>query len=161
MIFAWFEKMRRYSMSHEENTTEMILKAKKEKEASYEDLAEVVGRHKVWVAAAIQGQATMDEKEAKSLVNYLDLDEQVMNFLTAYPMKGSLAEAVPSDPLVYRFHEITQVYGTTLKEIIQEEFGDGIMSAIDFTMDVEKKEDPSGDRVIVTLDGKFLPYKKW
>jgi cyanate lyase len=82
--------------------------------------------------------------------------------LIDYPLKGqSLGQTVPTDPLVYRFYEILQVYGLTLKELIQEKFGDGIMSAIDFTMDIQKQEDPKGDRVVVTLNGKFLPYKKW
>ncbi|SFE58802.1 cyanase [Alteribacillus iranensis] len=141
---------------------ERILYAKQEKGFSYEELGQKVGRNKVWVAAAIQGQASMDEEEANVLTKTLDLQEdEIVSYLTSIPTKGSIDKDVPVDPLIYRFHEITQVYGTTLKEIIHEEFGDGIMSAIDFTMDVEKKEDPNGDRVIVTMDGKFLPYKKW
>lgn len=141
--------------------TGIILETKEAKGVSYEELAQEIGRNKVWVAAAIQGQATMNEEEARALVNYLKLEEEVIPFLTAIPMKGSLDGSVPVDPLIYRFHEITQVYGTTLKEVIHEEFGDGIMSAIDFKLDVDRKENPSGDRVVVTMDGKFLPYKKW
>ncbi|MFB4164414.1 cyanase [Alteribacillus sp. JSM 102045] len=141
--------------------TDIILETKKVQGVSYEELAQAIGRNKVWVAAAIQGQATMSEEEARTLVNYLKLEEEVIPFLTAIPTKGSLDESVPIDPLIYRFHEITQVYGTTLKEVIHEEFGDGIMSAIDFRLDVDRKEDPNGDRVVVTMDGKFLPYKKW
>lgn len=150
-------------MTHKkkEAIIERILQAKKAKGSTYEDLAQLIGKNKVWVAAAIQGQATMSNEEAQKLIDHLALDEEVLHFLTEYPMKGSLDEAVPTDPLIYRFHEITQIYGTTLKEIIQEEFGDGIMSAIDFTLNVERKEDPNGDRVVVTMDGKFLPYKKW
>ncbi|WP_240377352.1 cyanase [Bacillus piscicola] len=143
------------------NPTDIILAAKKEKGVTYEQIAEAVGRHKVWVAAVIQGQASMNETEARALIEYLDLDESLLGFLMDIPMKGSLEDTVPADPLLYRFHEITQVYGTTMKEIIHEEFGDGIMSAIDFELDVERKEDPSGDRVVITLDGKFLPYRKW
>jgi cyanate lyase len=85
----------------------------------------------------------------------------VAEALQEMPMKGSLDRAVPVDPLIYRFHEITQVYGTTMKALIHEMFGDGIMSAIDFEMDIQKVEDPKGDRVVVTYNGKFLPYKKW
>ena len=89
------------------------------------------------------------------------LEADVVAALQEIPHKGSLGETVPVDPLIYRFHEITQVYGTTLKAIIHEMFGDGIMSAIDFELDVQRKEDPKGDRVVVTMNGKFLPYKKW
>ena len=89
------------------------------------------------------------------------LGPEVAAALQQIPTKGSVGETVPVDPLIYRFHEITQVYGTTLKAIIHEMFGDGIMSAIDFTLDVQKQEDPKGDRVVVTMNGKFLPYKKW
>ena len=91
----------------------------------------------------------------------LGLEADVVAALQEIPSKGSLDRTVPVDPLIYRFHEITQVYGTTLKAIIHEMFGDGIMSAIDFELDVQKKEDPKGDRVVVTMNGKFLPYKKW
>jgi len=91
----------------------------------------------------------------------LGLGPEVANALTECPMKGALDSSVPVDPLIYRFHEITQVYGTTIKEIIHEMFGDGIMSAIDFEMEISKKPDPKGDRVVITFDGKFLPYRKW
>lgn len=144
-----------------EMATEAILVAKKEKEKTFDDIAEAVGRHPVWTASAIMGQATMTEEEADKLVTLLDLDGEVATALQEIPHKGSLDDTIPVDPLIYRFHEITQVYGTTLKEVIHDKFGDGIMSAIDFTMDIQKKEDPNGDRVVVTLDGKFLPYKKW
>ncbi|WP_079476799.1 cyanase [Marinococcus halophilus] len=142
--------------------TAKLIEAKNRKRATYQDLAEAVGRNKTWVAAVIQGQASMDEKEAEALLNYLEIPyEEIKHELVTPPYKGSLSEDVPTDPLIYRFHEITQVYGTTLKEIIHEEFGDGIMSAIDFKMDVEREEAPGGDRVVVTLNGKFLPYTKW
>ncbi|MED4924838.1 cyanase, partial [Anoxybacillus geothermalis] len=118
-------------------------------------------RDKTWVAAYILGQASMSEDEATKLVKLLDLDSDIAFVLQQFPLKGSLDTAIPVDPLIYRFYEIIQVYGTTLKEVIQEMFGEGIMSAIDFRMDIQKKEDPNGDRVIVTFDGKFLPYKKW
>jgi len=140
---------------------EAILAAKQTKGLTFEAIAKAVGRHKVWVTAALLGQATMSGEEAHKVVSVLGLGPDVAAALQQFPTKGSLGEPVPVDPLIYRFHEITQVYGTTLKAIIHEMFGDGIMSAIDFEMDVQKKEDPKGDRVIVTMNGKFLPYKKW
>jgi cyanate lyase len=141
--------------------TEQILSAKSEKKLTFEAIAKAVGRHKVWVTAALLGQATMSAEEAKKATELLGLGPQVTQALQQIPTKGSLDQTVPVDPLIYRFHEITQVYGTTLKAIIHEMFGDGIMSAIDFELDVQKKEDPKGDRVVVTMNGKFLPYKKW
>ena len=148
-----------------EEATEQILAAKREKGLTFEDIGKAVGRHKIWVTAALMGQATMSKEEAEKAVKALGLGEgiasQVAGLLQEIPTKGSLDSAVPVDPLMYRFHEITQVYGTTMKAIIHEMFGDGIMSAIDFEMDIQKKEDPKGDRVVVTLNGKFLPYKKW
>jgi cyanate lyase len=143
------------------DTTEQILTAKKAKGLTFEAIARAVGKHKVWTAAALLGQATMSADEAKKTVELLGLTEDVAASLQEFPTKGSLDASVPVDPLIYRFHEITQVYGTTLKAIIHEMFGDGIMSALDFTMDVQKQEDPKGDRVVVTMNGKFLPYKKW
>lgn len=103
----------------------------------------------------------MDKEEAEKIVSLLELDESVAETLQEIPYRGSLDETVPVDPLIYRFYEIIQVYGMPIKEIIHEKFGDGIMSAIDFTMDIERKELPDGDRVVITLDGKFLPTKKW
>jgi cyanate lyase len=141
--------------------TEQILAAKQAKGLTFEAIAEAVGRHKVWVTAALLGQATMSTEEAHAAVQVLGLGPEVAETLQQIPMKGSLESTVPVDPLIYRFHEITQVYGTTIKALIHEIFGDGIMSAIDFEMDIRKEEDPKGDRVVVTYSGKFLPYKKW
>ena len=141
--------------------TEKILAAKKAKGLTFTAIAEAVGRHKVWVTAALMGQATMSVDEANAAARVLGLDPEVAEVLQEMPMKGSLDSAVPVDPLIYRFHEITQVYGTTIKALIHEMFGDGIMSAIDFDMDIQKVEDPKGDRVVVMYNGKFLPYKKW
>jgi cyanate lyase len=141
--------------------TEKILAAKKHKGLTFAAIAAAVGRHKVCVTAALLGQATMSEEEAKKAGASLGLEPEVVAALQEIPTKGSLDHTVPVDPLIYRFHEITQVYGTTLKAIIHEMFGDGIMSAIDFELDVQKREDPKGDRVVVTMNGKFLPYKKW
>jgi len=144
-----------------ETATELILLAKRNKNLTFDDIAKVVGRHPVWTASAIMGQATMSKEEADALVKLLDLSPAVSEALQVYPTKGSLENTTPVDPLIYRFYEIVQVYGTTFKQVIQEKCGDGIMSAIDFTMDIEKKEDPKGDRIVITMDGKFLPYKKW
>jgi cyanate lyase len=148
-----------------EEATAQILAAKKQRGLTFEEIAKSVGRHKVWVTAALMGQATMSKEEAERAVSVLGLGEGEASAVAATlqepPMKGSLDSTVPVDPLIYRFHEITQVYGTTIKAIIHEMFGDGIMSAIDFEIDIQKKEDPKGDRVVVTYSGKFLPYRKW
>jgi len=148
-----------------EEATAQILAAKKQRGLTFEEIAKTVGRHKVWVTAALMGQATMSKEEAERAVSVLGLGEGKASAVAATlqepPMKGSLDSTVPVDPLIYRFHEITQVYGTTIKAIIHEMFGDGIMSAIDFEIDIQKKEDPKGDRVVVTYSGKFLPYRKW
>jgi cyanate lyase len=104
----------------------------------------------------------MNSEHASKLAKALSLEEDVALALGEYPMKGqSLGQTVPTDPLIYRFYEIMQVYGTSLKDVIHEKFGDGIMSAIDFKIDVSKEADPKGDRVVVTMNGKFLPYKAW
>jgi len=141
--------------------TEQILAAKTQKNLSFTAIAKAVGRHPVWVTSALHGQATMSAEEAKKATEALGLGPEVAAALQTIPTKGSVGQTVPVDPLIYRFHEITQVYGTTIKALIHEMFGDGIMSAIDFTMDIQRKEDPKGDRVVVTMEGKFLPYKKW
>lgn len=140
--------------------TEKLLAAKREKKLSFADLEKLLGRDEVWIAALIYRQASASPEEATKLVEALGLDPIYAEELTAYPVKG-LGPVVPTDPLIYRFYEIMQVYGMPLKEVIHDKFGDGIMSAIDFTLDVEKEEDPKGDRVKVIMNGKFLPYKKW
>ncbi|HEX3426764.1 MAG TPA: cyanase [Acidimicrobiales bacterium] len=148
-----------------EECTAVILAAKRRKGLTYQELANRIARHVVWTTAAIMGQATMDAAEAGPLVDMLDLSREeaaeVADALQQIPMKGSLDADVPVDPLIYRLHEITQVYGTTIKAVIHEMFGDGIMSAIDFEIDIERVPDPKGDRVKVTYNGKFLPYRKW
>jgi cyanate lyase len=137
-----------------------LFAAKKAKGLSFADLEKILNRDEVWIAAAFYRQAAMSEEEAKLLVAALGIAPIYIDTLTEYPTKG-LGPVVPTDPFVYRFYEIMQVYGFPLKSVIQEKFGDGIMSAIDFTMDVEKEVDPKGDRVKLTMSGKFLPYKKW
>ncbi|MFN6566290.1 cyanase [Dendronalium sp. ChiSLP03b] len=140
--------------------TQTLLLAKRNKGLSFADLEQILKRDEVWIAALFYRQASASEEEAKLLVEALGLDASYIQELTAYPVKG-LGPVVPTDPLIYRFYEIMQVYGFPLKDVIQEKFGDGIMSAIDFTLDVEKEEDPKGDRVKIIMSGKFLPYKKW
>ncbi|PMB00273.1 cyanase [Fischerella thermalis CCMEE 5268] len=140
--------------------TQKLLAAKKDKGLSFTDLEKILGRDEVWIAAVIYRQASASEEEAKLLVEALGLDESDVEELTEYPVKGN-GPVVPTDPLIYRFYEIMQVYGMPIKAVIHEKFGDGIMSAIDFTLDIEKEEDPKGDRVKVIMSGKFLPYKKW
>ncbi len=141
--------------------TEKLLTAKQAKSMSFQDLGKVLGRDPMWVAALIYRQATASADEASKLAQALDLPPEIAQKLTEFPVKGSIDPVIPTDPLIYRFYEILQVYGMPLKALIQEEFGDGIMSAIDFTLNVEKETDPKGDRVKITMSGKFLPYKKW
>ena len=112
----------------------------------------------MWTIAALLGQHPIPADSGKVLVDVLGLDEAAVPVLAAAPMRGGLATAVPTDPTIYRFYEVLQVYGGAIKELIHEEFGDGIMSAINFSIDVRRKPHSAGDRVVVTLDGKFLPY---
>lgn len=141
--------------------TQTLLDAKKAKGLSFADLETVLGRDEVWIAALFYGQASASEDEATKLLSALGLgSELLMEHLTIPTVKG-LGGVVPTDPLLYRFYEIMQVYGMPIKAIIHEKFGDGIMSAIDFTLDIEKEEDPKGDRVKIIMNGKFLSYKKW
>jgi cyanate lyase len=146
---------------HRSDVTEAILEAKREKGLKFTEIAAAVGRSKEWTTAALLGQETMSQEEAAAVVTLLELDPKMGQILQEVPMRGSLDQAVPVDPVMYRLYEIVQVYGTTIKALINEEFGDGIMSAIDFEMDIQRKADPKGDRVVITLDGKFLPYRKW
>jgi cyanate lyase len=141
--------------------TEKLLAAKKAKGISWADLEKVLGRDEVWIAAVIYRQATASVDEAEKIVSALGLDSETAAVLCEPLLKGSLEASVPVDPLIYRFYEIMQVYGMPLKAVIQEKFGDGIMSAVDFTLDVEKEADPKGDRVKIIMSGKFLAYKKW
>ncbi len=141
--------------------TQQILAAKSAKGLTFAKLADELGCHPIWLAAVCYCQASASHDQAMRLLNLLGLDPSLTPELTRFPTKGGLGPIVPTDPLIYRFYEIMQVYGLPLKDVIQELFGDGIMSAIDFTMNVEKEEDPKGDRVKITMTGKFLPYKRW
>jgi cyanate lyase len=141
--------------------TEKLLAAKKAKGISFADLESKVGCDEVWIASVVYRQASASKEEATKIVEAIGADPSLIEPLTECPLKGSLEPVIPTDPLIYRFYEIMQVYGMPIKAVVHEKFGDGIMSAIDFTIDVEKEEDPKGDRVKVIMCGKFLPYKKW
>ena len=144
-----------------EDVTEKIVLSKMTKGLNWSALAQAAGRSEVWTTSALLGQQAMSKDEAAACGALLELSADEVAMLQVPPSKGALGATVPTDPLIYRFHEVTQVYGTTLKELIHEQFGDGIMSAIDFEMSVERMPDPKGDRVKVTMHGKFLAYRKW
>jgi cyanate lyase len=141
--------------------TQTILSAKPAKELTFAELARAIGCNPIGLATVCYHQASTTHEQAVTLLTALGLDDALAPSLTNCPLKKGLGPVVPTDPLIYRFYEIMQVYGLPLKDVIQETFGDGIMSAIDFTINVEKEEDPRGDRVKITMSGKFLPYKKW
>ena len=142
--------------------TSKILSAKRAKNLSWKTIvAEIGGGSAVYLTAALMGQMKLRPEQAERAAELFDLSEDEKRLLQEIPYRGSLPTVVPTDPLIYRFYELVQVYGTTWKELIQEEFGDGIMSAIDFDMTIERQPDPKGDRVKLTLSGKFLPYKEY
>jgi cyanate lyase len=149
------------SDSRQPEVTQEILRAKAAKGLTFAELAASVGCSPVFLAAVCYRQASATREQAEKLLHTLGLGADLVPELTSYPVKGGLMPPVPVDPLLYRFHEILQVYGLPLKDVIQEAFGDGIMSAIDFTVDVEKEADPKGDRVKIVMSGKFLPYRRW
>jgi len=141
--------------------TEKLLAAKKAAGLSFADLEAKIGCDEVWIASVFYRQASASVEEATKIIAALGADSSLTEALTDFPVKGGLDPVIPTDPLIYRFYEIMQVYGMPIKAVIHEKFGDGIMSAIDFTLDIEKVEDAKGDRVKVIMNGKFLPYKKW
>ena len=144
-----------------EDVTDLIVFRKMKMGLKWAAIAKKAGESKEWVTAACLGQMQMTKKQAETVGRIFDLPEEAVMLLQVVPYKGSLPTAVPTDPLIYRWYEIVNVYGTTIKELIHEEFGDGIMSAIDFSMDIQRQSDPKGDRVHVELSGKFLPYKTY
>jgi len=148
-------------ISDRKEVTQMILSSKVSKGIKWADVAQEVGLSKEWVTAACLGQMTLDKTQAEKVGKIFGLSDEAVAWLQVVPYKGSLPTAVPTDPLIYRWYEIVNVYGTTIKELIHEEFGDGIMSAIDFSMDIVREPDPKGDRVNVVLSGKFLGYKSY
>ncbi len=147
-------------MSRDE-VTEKIVATKVRLGLKWAEVAAKVGLSKEWVTAACLGQMTLNAQQAAVIGEIFSLNEQERKWLTVVPYKGSLPTTVPTDPLIYRFYELVNVYGTTIKELIHEEFGDGIMSAIDFTMELKREPDPKGDRVRIAMSGKFLPYKTY
>lgn len=141
-----------------DDITQQIIAARLARGLTWQQLADAAGRPVVWTTAALLGQHPIPVQEARTLVDLLGLDEAAIPVLGGVPMRGGLPTAVPTDPTIYRFYEALQVYGVAVKELIHEQFGDGIMSAINFSVTVDKKPHPAGDRVVVTFDGKFLPY---
>ena len=141
--------------------TEKIILAKVAKGLKWSEVAKKVGLSKEWVTAGCLGQMTFTAEQASVVGELFDLDEVECTWLQVVPYKGSLPTAVPTDPLIYRFYELISVYGTTFKALIHEEFGDGIMSAIDFHMDMKREAHEKGDRVSITMSGKFLPYRTY
>lgn len=143
------------------DVTEMVVAARIQKGIKWADVAKKVGLSKEWVTSGCLGQMAFDKKQATTIGKIFGLPAEAVALLQAVPYKGSLPTAVPTDPLIYRFYELINVYGSTFKELIHEEFGDGIMSAIDFKMDIRREPNPMGDRVNITMSGKFLPYKTY
>ena len=143
------------------DVTDLIRAARMKKGIKWADVATAVGASKEWVTAGCLGQMTFNAQQAAAVVALFDLPEEALALLQTPPYRGSLPTEIPTDPLIYRFYELVSVYGTTFKELIHEEFGDGIMSAIDFKMDMQRESDPAGDRVGIKLSGKFLPYKQY
>ncbi|MBL1264316.1 cyanase [Methylomicrobium sp. RS1] len=148
------------SLLTKEQMTDLIITAKVKKQLTWTAIAEQVGVDEVWLASACLGMNSMKQDIAEKLCAVLELPAEVQTALEMFPYKRWSFD-VPQDPLIYRLYEIVGVYGETLKEIIHEKFGDGIMSAIDFSMTVGKEENLAGDRVVITMNGKFLPYKSW
>jgi cyanate lyase len=143
------------------DVTDLIQFRKLKTGIKWSDVARKVGASKEWTTAACLGQMQMTKKQAEAVGKLFNLPEEAVLLLQTVPYKGSLPTAVPTDPLIYRWYEIVNVYGTTVKELIHEEFGDGIMSAIDFSMNISREPDPKGDRVHVVVSGKYLPYKTY
>jgi len=144
-----------------DEVTKIICSTKIAKGLKWSDVADKVGLSKEWVTAACLGQMALNKEQAGIVGEFFSLSDEAIAWLQIAPYKGSLPTEVPTDPLIYRWYELVNVYGTTIKELIHEEFGDGIMSAIDFSMDIQREPDPKGDRVNVVLSGKFLPYKTY
>lgn len=141
--------------------TELIIVQKLRKQLTWPQLADAIGMSKEWTTAALLGQMTLNAEQAATIGSLLELPAEAIEQLQVVPYKGSLPTAVPTDPLIYRFYELVNVYGSTFKALIHEEFGDGIMSAIDFNLDLQRESDPKGDRVKIVMSGKFLPYKSY
>lgn len=141
--------------------TEKIIETKIRRNITWSKVAEEVGKSKEWVTAGCLGQMAFSDHQAQVVGELFDLSPEEIAMLRVPPFRGSLPNQIPADPTIYRLYELVSVYGPTIKELIHEEFGDGIMSAIDFDMSITRQEDPNGDRVHIELSGKFLPYKSY
>ena len=137
-----------------------IVEAKQERSLTWTEIAQATGVSPEYVCSACLGMNHLEKDQAEAVAELLGLGDEVADALQRFPHK-TWEQTIPTDPVIYRWYEIVGVYGETIKELIHEKFGDGIMSAIDFTMEIDKQEDPKGDRVVVKLNGKFLPYKAW
>jgi cyanate lyase len=144
-----------------QDVTDLIAYRKVAKGIKWSEVAKKVGASKEWTTAACLGQMQMTKKQAEAVGKIFELPQEAVLLLQTVPYKGSLPTAVPTDPLIYRFYELVNVYGTTIKELIHEEFGDGIMSAIDFDMDLSRLPNEKGDRVRIVMSGKYLQYKTY
>ncbi|GAA2986040.1 cyanate lyase [Streptomyces sp. KhCrAH-43] len=154
MVQAQFTQTVREALADE------AVRAKTVKNLSWKQIAEASGLSVAFTTAAVLGQHPLPEKAAKAVAELLDLDDEAALLLQTIPVRGSMPNRIPTDPTMYRFYEMLQVYGTTLKALVHEEFGDGIISAINFKLDVKKVADPEGgERAVITLDGKYLPTK--
>lgn len=148
-------------ITNREQVTELIISSKVLNGITWSSVAKELELSKEWTTAACLGQMAFDKAQAEKVGKIFSLSDEAIAWLQIVPYKGSLPTAVPSDPLIYRWYEVVSVYGTTIKELIHEEFGDGIMSAIDFSMDIQREENDNGDRVNIVLSGKYLPYKTY
>lgn len=149
-----------HNASPREALTDAIMAAKNLKNLSFEEINQGTGLSLAFVTAALLGQHPLPEQAARSVAAKLDLDEDAVRLLQTIPLRGSIPGGVPTDPTIYRFYEMVQIYGSTLKALVHEQFGDGIISAINFKLDIKKVADPEGgERAVITLDGKYLPTK--
>ncbi|GHG99132.1 cyanase [Streptomyces rubradiris] len=154
MVHAQFDPAARQALAVK------AVEAKTRKNLSWEQIAEASGLSVAFTTAAVLGQHALPEGPAEAVAELLDLDAEAVMLLQTIPTRGSIPGSVPTDPTIYRFYEMLQVYGTTLKALVHEQFGDGIISAINFKLDVKKVADPEGgERAVITLDGKYLPTK--
>jgi cyanate lyase len=145
-------------MMTKKDAGQAVLDAKTRLGLTWAQLAETIGAPLAWTTSALLGQHPLSKDQAETIAQVLELGADETAAFQAQPTRGALDDIVPTDPTIYRFYEVLQVYGPTIKELIHEKFGDGIMSAINFKIDVDRREDPGGERVVVTLDGKYLPY---
>ncbi|WP_454056304.1 cyanase [Cupriavidus sp. Marseille-Q8015] len=149
-----------YSQTTRQNLADIVIDAKARKGLTFEQITEGTGLSIAFVTAALLGQHPLPAEAAQVVGAKLDLDDDAVRLLQTTPLRGSIPGGVPTDPTIYRFYEMVQVYGSTLKALVHEKFGDGIISAINFKLDIKKVEDPEGGhRAVITLDGKYLPTK--